>query len=186
MAQKERRYEEVAVALDNSANKAGVSYAIVGGFAISVWGRPRYSEDVDCLIKIPRESVEKFKQSLNDQHLQVDPLDVSDASNELVERLTIHDFDSSFRIDCKVAKTRSEIDQIQNSESVSIGTGSVKISRPEDIIAYKLKHGGSSTIEDVRSILRNQRGKLDDEYLDDLATGLGVSAQLQSIKKTIK
>lgn len=45
-----RRPEETAAAFAAAAAEVGVGYAFIGGLAVTTWGQPRATEDVDCLL----------------------------------------------------------------------------------------------------------------------------------------
>lgn len=39
-----------------------VPYAIIGGTALPRWGEPRFTKDVDLVVRVPVEGIEKFAQ----------------------------------------------------------------------------------------------------------------------------
>lgn len=41
-------------------NELGVDYMITGGFAVSFWGKPRSTHDLDVLIKIQTQKAKRF------------------------------------------------------------------------------------------------------------------------------
>jgi hypothetical protein len=51
------------VSLVGALDAAGVDYALIGGLAVAVWGVPRFTQDIDLLVR--REDlldVEKLKE----------------------------------------------------------------------------------------------------------------------------
>lgn len=59
----------------------GIPYLITGGLAVAVWGRPRFTADIDVVIESPLEKVEALVQSLQTlgADVVVDPEAVSEA-----------------------------------------------------------------------------------------------------------
>lgn len=45
-----RTLEDTAVSFHVACHEAGVGYAVVGGFAVSTWGQPRATSDIDALL----------------------------------------------------------------------------------------------------------------------------------------
>lgn len=47
-------------------NEHGVKYLVVGGYAVSIHGYPRYTKDLDVCIESSEENAEKMVQVIND------------------------------------------------------------------------------------------------------------------------
>ena len=47
-------------------NKHGVEYLVIGGFAVSIHGYPRYTKDIDSSIKISEENAERMMEVINE------------------------------------------------------------------------------------------------------------------------
>jgi predicted nucleotidyltransferase len=51
-----------------------VEYLLVGGWAVSIYGNPRLTKDIDFLISIKDENIEKFKKAL--EEFGAPPIDI--------------------------------------------------------------------------------------------------------------
>jgi Nucleotidyl transferase of unknown function (DUF2204) len=47
-------------------NRNGVRYLIVGGYALAVHGRPRYTKDLDVWVEIADENAQRVVKTIND------------------------------------------------------------------------------------------------------------------------
>jgi predicted nucleotidyltransferase len=50
----------------DALNRKEVEYILIGGFAVVLYGFPRFTEDVDFFIRPNRENVEKLKEAFRD------------------------------------------------------------------------------------------------------------------------
>ena len=48
--EQETLLRKIAAALE----QLGIPYLITGGLAVTVWGRPRFTADIDIVVEIPR------------------------------------------------------------------------------------------------------------------------------------
>jgi predicted nucleotidyltransferase len=46
-------------------NSEGVEYILIGGFAVIIYGLPRLTQDIDIMIKLSSQNVEKLQKALN-------------------------------------------------------------------------------------------------------------------------
>jgi len=55
---------------------AGIASAVIGGIAVSVWSRPRTTDDVDLKVLLDRDSARRLLDALEPDYipLQADPL----------------------------------------------------------------------------------------------------------------
>jgi len=65
-------------------NEVGVKYIIVGGLAAIIHGSPRYTHDIDLVIKMDDENIRKFMKLLEQYNYQpkipINLMDFTDAS----------------------------------------------------------------------------------------------------------
>jgi len=152
-------------------DKLGLDYYITGGMAVSVWGRPRATFDIDVVINLIEPQIKKLSSAL---------LKISKQGyiNEEIakEALRTHgefnfiDPESGTKVDFWVAK----MDEMANREfmrrkSIRIANQKVYFISPEDLIIRKLiwhkKTGSDRHIKDAESILKLSGKKLDTKYL---------------------
>ena len=58
----------------NEFNKNNVKYVLFGGLAVILYGMPRFTEDIDFMIAVDKENIEKiktiFKKIFNDNYVE--------------------------------------------------------------------------------------------------------------------
>ena len=172
--------EQVAAAFDRATRRVGVRYAFVGGLAVSAWGQPRATQDADCLLELSAADDARLCKELARERLRAAPEDFSDARRER-SHVTVFDLDSSFHVDCKLISTREEAEQIENARELRVADADLRIARPEDTVAFKLLFGTPQDVQDARSILIRQAGRLDLARLQELSARLGVGAKLREL-----
>lgn len=180
-----RPLEDTAVAFDRAARAADVSYAVVGGFAVSAWGQPRTTSDVDVLVVLDERQIVPFSRALAAQGLTANEADFRDVLRE-GGHVTIFDPDSSFHVDAKLCKTESERDQVKHAAEVPFHGARLRIARAEETVVYKLLYGTPQDVADAASILARQAGKLDDTRMMALAIKLGVAPALRDLDAKVR
>lgn len=172
-----RRPEETAAAFDRAAAEVSVPYALVGGIAVGAWGQPRATQDVDCLLDLSPSKDEALARALEAESLRVNARDFA-AGREERSHITIFDDLGPFHVDCKLAMTPDEKQQVREAVVVPLSVGAVRVVRPEETIVYKVKFGTPRDLQDAASILAVQRGKLDKARITAFAIRAGVAKEV--------
>lgn len=173
--------DDLALAFDRAAQKAGVTYAYMGAFAVMAWGEPRSTSDVNTLVLYDEARVPALVSALRAEGSSVDPRDLLDALREGGPVSVFHE-GSVFWLDAKVAKSAVEREQIADAASVIVRGQALRIVRPEETIAFKLAFGTPKDVQDARSILVRQEGALDEARLAAFAARLGVVDKLATLR----
>jgi hypothetical protein len=174
-----REVEEAAAAFARACDQAGVAYALVGGMAVNAWGSPRATRDIDCLLDLPAGRDAGLTLALRAEEFRADGRDSQQREDR--SHVSIFDERSSYHIDCKLARSPEERAQVAEACEVPLPKGRVRVARPEDTLAYKVKFGSPQDLADTHSIAVRQAGKLDEERLVALALQLGVAQQVRDI-----
>jgi predicted nucleotidyltransferase len=165
--------------LDESA----IPYAIMGGFAVRLYGLPRATFDVDFVAILDRERL--FDLYSASEQLG---FGVPDAQKtgwiESVHGYPVVRFQwwvdkRSFDLDVFLAESEFLTEVVQRRIKVETEGVSAWYVTAEDLILLKLLAGRKKDQADVSDILLVQ-GQLDEAYLRDWAVKLSVAAQLES------
>jgi len=145
-----------------------IPYMVIGGYAVTVWGEPRFTRDLDVTISVPAERlnavIENFCSSftalVNDP-----PKFVNDTR---VLPITVQ----SIPVDIVFAALPYEDSAIARSRKITLTGGSVKICSPEDLILHKIVSHRPRDQEDIEGVFRYRHSELDYAYLDPLVEEL--------------
>jgi hypothetical protein len=150
--------------------EAGGRCLFVGALAVSVWGAPRTSQDADVLLLIDAERFPVLVRSLKKHGLETSALDLADGLRTRTHVTVWAAEGRDLWIDVTMAVSESERSQVLRGVPVH----GVAVSTVEDTIAYKLLFGSAKDIEDVRSIIRRNAGRVDESALRSRMQGLGL------------
>lgn len=166
-----------------------IPYIITGGMAVLVWGRPRFTADIDIVVELDQNKVDKLEKalmSLSDVGY-FDKKAVQEAINSKNE-FNFIDGNTGIKVDFWVLSDDSfDLSRLKRRKIKKVLGENVYFSSPEDLILIKLKWYKKSSmsrqIEDVESILKISDKKIDFKYLKKWAKKLGV---LEILNKAIK
>jgi len=157
---------KVAEVLD----ELSILYAVTGGMAVYVWGRPRFTADIDIVIQLREKDVECLALAL-EKLSKVSYVDTHTMRWALERHGEFNFIDgvSGIKVDFWVlAEGEFEESQLKRRVGKEVLGRTIFFVSPEDLILSKLrwhKEGGSSRqLEDVESIFRFNK-KLDFRYL---------------------
>ncbi len=155
-----------------------IRYCVTGGYAVSVWGRPRSTLDIDLIIQLDVGKTESFIQKIRNLSKAgyLDKAAVRDAVCRGAEFNYIHT-DSGVKIDFWVIKKSDAIGEkeLGRRKLKKIKGEKIYFISPEDLILSKLrwyKEGGSDRhLKDIQSVLK--LAKVDLKYLKQQASKQG-------------
>ena len=173
-------FQKLLVKIAKILNKLRIPYIITGGYAVSIWGRPRSTFDIDVVIELSKNRINALAQALKG----ISEMDYIDESmmESAVERKGEFNFihaESGIKVDFWVLKNDSfDISRIKRRIPKKILGENVYFISPEDLILSKLewyqKSYSTRHLEDIESIIKISGEKLDNLYLKRWAKQLGV------------
>jgi predicted nucleotidyltransferase len=174
------RFEEALANLAAVFQERRIRYALIGGLAVSVWGTPRATEDIDVLADAgpsPELGAALRAAGFESEWRRGD----SDDPVPLLLRLRGA---SGPEIDVICVTREWEREMLTRSVHVRIPTGiEIPVTAVEDLIVLKLIAGGPRDLADVAEILEHA-GPLPE--LEKRAKERGVSALLRRIETSSK
>lgn len=177
-----RSYEDVLKALTDYLNGKNIRYAVVGGAAVNVWGRPRTTRDVDLIFLLEKEGVADFVSFLNSKGFTASEKDI-DAAEREHGHFSVFDSESDYIIDAKIAYGAYDIDSIATRRLVKVGEMDLFVSSPESLILNKLRFGSEQDFADAISVYARQEKSIDAAYLDRKAKDYGLQVELRRLKE---
>jgi hypothetical protein len=170
--------------------KLEIPYVVTGGVAITVWGRPRFTEDIDIVLEISLSRSEEFFQALKkiSKKMYVSKTAMNQAVQGKSEFNLIDP--EGVKVDFWVAKDDAYARSRMRRRIVKKAWGqNMSFISPEDLILSKLTwyEKGRSTrqLEDIESIIAIQK-KLDWRYIKRWATLQKTEKFLKLVLKSVK
>ncbi|MEK7616429.1 MAG: nucleotidyltransferase [Patescibacteria group bacterium] len=148
--------------------KLKIPYLVTGGVAIVVWGRPRYTADIDIIIELKKNKIKKILAALILEGY-IDENAVKEALKHKSE-FNFIDNETSMKVDFWILQD-SDFDKSRLKRAVEreIFGQKVTFSSPEDLILKKLlwfkESKSTRQLEDIYSVIAIIKDKLDYNYL---------------------
>lgn len=169
-----------------------IPYIVSGGMAVFVWGRPRFTADVDIVVELKKTQIDKLNLALRKlgENVYIDKEMMEDALLRQGE-FNFIDNNTGTKVDFWILKN-TKFDQARLKRKIKkiILGRSVYFTSPEDLILMKLiwhKDSGSFLqLDDIKSIFKASGKKLDMQYLKKWAVQLDVSDILENLLKDKK
>lgn len=180
-----RSLEDVVKEISKILNKNKIGYAIVGAVAVCSWGNIRTTRNVDIIMMINADSIEKVIKMCKEKGFSLSKADVEDALKEKTH-FTIFDNLSDYHVDATGAYNENNLQTIKNRKKIKINGITCYIASPEDTIASKLLFGSEQDIKDAEGIYVRHSGKLNMDYLESRCRNLGVYNEFLKMKKRVE
>lgn len=149
--------------LHKRLQEAGIPSAAIGGIALSLWGEPRATRDVDVKVLLGREDAPRLLKALGTDYVPI--------SDDPLHALTHFGFlfvedRWGTRLDLLLSDTEFDVEVIRRARSVEMAPGVVvNVCTAEDLLIYKLISTRPRDYDDAASIVRRQDDALDDAYI---------------------
>jgi len=158
---------------------AKVSYVIVGGLVTIIYGRPRTTMDIDIIIS-QKDNFKILEKTFKANGFDIAENEIKIALEETSHCTIFHDT-YPYRIDLQGIYSGLDKIAFDNKEKRKALGISLMIEKIEDAIIGKLVYGSQQDLEDAKSILENQKEKIDLKYLNNYAKELGLSDKLRKL-----
>lgn len=153
-------------------NSLKIPYLVTGGMAIYVWGRPRFTADIDLVVELNKKNVKKLVQTLIKEGY-IDEDAVGEAITYQSE-FNFIDQEEGIKVDFWILKNDAfDKSKFKRKVAKKVLNQNVYFTSAEDLILVKLiwfKEGQSVRhLEDIHSILEIAKKKIDFDYLREWA-----------------
>ena len=157
-------FEEKVARVCRILDACDTLYVVIGGVALSLWGDPRFTYDLDFLVFLPDEaSVQKLLD-------RAGPEGVVFEKDEVLKTFKTHQGfvgeSDGLHLDFLVAGTAYEAELFKRRRVVSYHGTNLPLPSPEDLILLKIMAGREKDMMDVKSIALRQGDNLDRGYLE--------------------
>jgi len=138
-------------ALQNLISQFHDRGVIIGGIAASLLGTPRYTVDLDAVFLLSLEDIPRLLVAAAEQGIEpriADPVAFARKSRVLLLRHTTSGTD----IDLSLGILPFEIEMVERSTLVDIGTLKLRLPTPEDLVIMKAVAHRPKDLEDIQAI----------------------------------
>lgn len=179
--------EKLLIKIAKILSDLEIKYFVTGGFAVSVWGRPRATFDIDIIVKLIEPQAVPLAKALKEisKAGYADEDMIKDAIRHNGE-FNFIDPNSGLKVDFWVIKEEdSKPPEFKNRKLKRISGQDIYFVSSEDLILSKLQwyQETQSTrhLEDAESVFKISEEKLDINYLKQWAKKLEVLNILKEI-----
>ncbi len=165
---------------------AQVDYALGGALAVAAWAEARSTQDIDLVINLPVEHIQRLSDELARREVLIPPdllLDLYLETRGDVAAVGYH-LQMAHKVELFLLRPGDALraSALARRRLVDLGPplGSIYVHSPEDLILYKLQYFALSQqqkhMRDVGAIRLAQAGRLDQAYLTEWIGRLGLDA----------
>jgi hypothetical protein len=165
-----------------------VRYLVSGSVAAMLYGEPRVTHDIDCIVFLRASDVARLPEAFAAPEFYLPPAGVilTEVARERKGHFNIIHPDSGLKADFYTAN-RDEFHAwaFRHVRRYSIGSGDIKLAPPEYVIVRKLEYfreGGSEKhLRDIRAILQVSSDKLNLADLNEWVQRQGVEKEWKRV-----
>ena len=172
--------------------ESGITYMVVGSFSSSSYGEPRLTQDIDIVVQLADEQMDRLCAAFPQGEFYVSPEEVSRAVRDEDQFNVIHPA-SGTKVDFIIARTDPwGREQLRRRRRVLLFPDlEGYVASPDDTIIGKmlsyLEGGSEKHLRDITGILKVSADELDWNYIARWADELGLSEIWQAVlKRTVE
>lgn len=143
---------EPLIALQGLLNRFGGNSVIIGGIAVGFLGKPRFTVDLDAMFFASNQDIPRILELAKLEGIMPRIENVEEFAKKSRVLLMRHTA-SGANIDVSLGALKFEEEAIERSVLHPIGTLSVRLPTPEDLIIFKAVAHRPKDLEDIRTIV---------------------------------
>jgi hypothetical protein len=173
----------------NPLNISSIEYMATGSVASMIYGEPRITHDIDIVLALHIENIEKFINLFDTKDFYCPPLEVikTEVLRKSGGHFNIIHHETGFKADIyPIANDKLHQWAMANRKKVLIENNEIWIAPPEYVIIRKLeyfKEGGSSKhLRDIKKMLDISRENINITEMEQKIKELNLSAEWEKAK----
>lgn len=151
-------------ALSSALRTHGCRWYLFGAQAVTIWGRPRLTTDVDVTVQTASAGSEALVAALSAAGFRLSET-FSDDFVRSTRVLPLIHMASGMPLDVVLAGPGLEEQFLDRAVFVRLDDFTVPVISPEDLVVTKVLAGRDKDVEDVRGVLRLRSASLDLDYI---------------------
>lgn len=140
-----------------------ISYMVIGGQAVLMYGEPRLTRDIDITIDVTPERYEEIVQVCKECSLEIELSDVRSFVRDTYVLPCEHRV-TGFSVKFIFSDSAYEKEALARAQEVKIRERYVLYASAEDVVIHKILAARAKDYEDIRSIIHKQKN-LSNEYI---------------------
>lgn len=163
-----------------------IEYMLTGSFAVSYYGLPRATHDIDFIIEVTEDAAQKLERAMTTLGNEF-IADIPNIQEAMRARslFTIFHLETGIKVDFWMVRTDDFQLKMKRGQNVPFETSVIHVISAEDLILNKLvwckEVMSERHMRDCVGIWNVQGEKLDFDYLQQRAKSLGVTELLQEV-----
>lgn len=156
-----------------------VAYALVGAWALAVWGRVRATQDLDFLVLVDGPGLERLAARMVRSGMAIDEgwLEI----NPMLRGSQLRLRSDGISVDLMRPRDAQDEQALRRRRKRRLEGRYYWFPAPEDLILQKIKAGRPRDFEDVVSVVERCRRELDRPYLRRWTARLRLSRELDYV-----
>jgi len=152
-------------------------HMLVGAWALTLWGRPRATTDVDILIWLGEGTWDQLRSRAERAGFELD--EIWDRYNPMLRGLQRRFHKTNIPVDFLAARDAHDLRALQRRRLKMFAGRRLAVVAPEDLILEKLKVGRPRDFDDAASVIERCGQQLNQPYLRTWARRLGMTGELE-------
>lgn len=136
---------------------------VIGGQAVLVHGRPRFTGDINITLGVDVDALPRIQQITEKLRLSQRRKDVEELARQ-TNVFPVVEKETNIKVDFIFSFSSYEKVAIQRAQPIKVGRTKAQFATPEDVIIQKIVAGRPVDIADAKSILAAQPS-IDKEYV---------------------
>ena len=174
-----RKIEQGLATISDFFQEHHLNYLLIGALALSVWGRPRTTLDLDFLILMDEKGMSLLAGWARKEGLRIDRKWL--LWNPLLKGTQLRLWLGSIAVDLMRPRDAHDVACFRRKRRKRLGNRLWNLISPEDFVLQKLKVGRPRDFEDAVTVLEHLRGKLALSYIRRWAKRLGILEEFNYI-----
>lgn len=157
------KFERLLARIAKALKDAGISYMVIGAQAVLVYGRPRFTGDINITLGVDVEQLSTLKKIADQMSLRPLRLDFERFAMQTNVFSVLEDA-TKIKVDFIFSFSPYEQEAIKRARPIEIQQTTVYYASPEDVVIHKIVAGRPLDIDDAKSII-NVQPSLDRSYI---------------------
>ncbi len=160
-----------------------VPYAVIGGFAVNVWGTERSTLDIDVLVGGRQQQFEALIVLAGQHGLLLQPQFLE--ANPFLRGLMIRCRLENLHVDFLRPRDAHDRSVLRRRQQATFAGHRLWFPAPEDLILMKLKAGRDRDFDDTTRVVEQNKNTLNYHYLSRWARKLGIVDELNYVLRVL-